>query len=323
MSSETATRLLKVGLIGPGSIARERLLPALKTIEGVSFWSVLGRDQTRAAEFATAHGAEHSFTNVDKFLLDPELDAVIIASPDKLHAEQCLAAAKAGKHIFVEKPMATTHEDALAIVESCRSAAVKLAVGYHLRFHQGHRLVSELIAAGRIGKIRHMNISWTMLANDSDWRAHDQMARWWSLAALGTHALDLAIWLMPAENGKVVESRAVCTSTMFGGPHDETAMVSLAFESGATAQVLSSVIFKAPRVVEIFGSDGHIRCVDTLGPRGAGKIFLNDAELAFQTVDPYKCELSDFIKAIRDGSSPAVDGSVGAGNVALLESLQV
>lgn len=320
----TAVRQLKVGVIGPGSIADNRLVPALSRMENAVFWSVCGRDLDRTTGFATKHGAKSStpaHTDIDAFLADSDLDAVIIASPDKLHAPQALKAIAAGKHVFIEKPMATSVEEAEAILQAASKAGVKVAVGYHLRFHEGHKAVAELISAGRIGKIRHTNISWTLIADASDWRAQSTTGRWWSLGALGTHALDLVRWLVVPSCGAIKEAHAVTSNGVFNGPHDETALVDLVCENGATAHVLSSVVFRAPRVVEIFGTDGYIRCTDTLGPRGTGQIIVNGEELPFTPADPYHGELTDFINAVKNGTTPSVDGREGLENVALLERL--
>lgn len=317
-------RVLKVGLIGPGSIADQRLVPALSRMGGAVFWSVCGRDHERTLAFATRHGAQSSapaHTDIDSFLADKDLDAVIIASPDKLHAPQALKAIATGKHVFIEKPMATSSQEANAILQAAAAACVKVAVGYHLRFHQGHKALAELIAAGRIGKIRHVNISWTLIADANDWRAQESTGRWWSLGALGTHALDLVRWLIVPSCGSVKEAHAVTSNGVFKGPHDETALVSLVLENGATAHVLSSVVFRAPRVVEIFGTDGSIRCTDTLGPRGTGQIIVNGEELPFTPADPYHAELTDFINAVKNGTTPCVDGREGFENIALLERL--
>ncbi len=318
-------KTIRVGLIGPGSIADERLIPALAKIAGAVFWSVLGRDQKKAEAFAEKHGAkgaQAAFVDLSAFLADPELDAVIIASPDKLHAEQAIACAKAGKHVFVEKPLATSAEDAAAIVAACKAAKVKLTVGYHLRYHAGHRKVSNLLAdpaTSPIGEIRHIAVSWTMQAKTADWRADDKLGQWWSLAALGTHSLDLVSWLLKGDSIK--ETSCVVSSPVFGSAHDETSLVGLVFESGVTASILSSVVFRAPRVVEIFGSKGSIRCVETLGPRGTGTITVNGEDLPFAPVDPYGGELSDFIVAVASGKEPYVTGDEGAANVILLERL--
>lgn len=327
------TKTIRVGLIGPGSIADERLIPALSTIEGTVFWSVLGRDLAKAEKFAEKHAAKASqaaFSDLTAFLADPELDAVIIASPDKLHAEQAIACAKAGKHVFVEKPLATNSVDARAIVEACNVAKVKLTVGYHLRYHAGHRKVLTLLgdaATSPIGDIRHINVSWTLQSKVADWRADDKLGQWWSLAALGTHSLDLVTWLLKGAGGtgearshqKIKETSCVVSSPVFGSAHDETSLVGLVFESGVTAQILSSVIMRAPRVVEIFGSKGAIRCVETLGPRGTGTITVNGEELKFDPVDPYAGELKDFVVSVRSNQEPSVTGAEGAANIELLE----
>lgn len=317
------TKSIRVGLIGPGSIADERLIPALSTIEGAVFWSVLGRERQKAKKFAEKHGAkapQADFSDLAAFLCDPDLDAVIIASPDKLHAQQAIACARAGKHVFVEKPLATSAKDARAIVEACNAAKVKLTVGYHLRYHAGHRKVLTLLgdaATSPIGVIRHINVSWTLQSKVADWRADDKLGQWWSLAALGTHSLDLVTWLLKGD--KVKETSCVVSSPVFGSAHDETSLVGLVFESGVTAQILSSVIMRAPRVVEIFGSKGAIRCVETLGPRGTGTITVNGEELKFDAVDPYAGELKDFVVSVLSNQEPSVTGAEGAANVELLE----
>lgn len=319
------TKTIRIGLIGPGSIADERLIPALSTIEGAVFWSVLGRDQEKAEKFAEKHAAkapQAAFSDLGTFLADPDLDAVIIASPDKLHAQQAIACAKAGKHVFVEKPLATSAKDASAIVAACQHAKVKLTVGYHLRYHAGHRKVHLLFAdpaTSPIGVIRHINVSWTLQSKVADWRADDKLGQWWSLAALGTHSLDLVTWLLKGD--AVKSSTCVTSSPVFGSAHDETSLVGLVFESGVTAQILSSVIMRAPRVVEIFGSKGAIRCVETLGPRGTGTITVNGEDLEFDPVDPYTGELKDFVVSIQTDQDPYVTGAEGAANVELLERL--
>ena len=313
---------IRFGVIGPGQIAGERLVPALKAVPGATFWSVLGRDASRTGEFAAKHEASAPnavHTALDVFLSDPALDAVIIATPDRQHASQAIAAAKAGKHVFVEKPMATSAEESRQILAAVQAAKVKLAAGYHLRFHAGHRAAKELLLSGKIGKPRHMRVCWTMKADSSDWRAASQTGRWWSLGATGTHALDLVRWFLSPQCGEIVDVKSVIDTSQFGGSHDETAAVSLRLASGATAQVVSSVVFRAPRVVEIFGENGSIVCNGTLGPRGSGEILVNDEKLEYTAVDPYRSELENFVSSIRDGTAPESDGVEGAANVALLE----
>ena len=117
--------MMNVALVGPGRIAEHSLIPGLENVPGAQLWSVMSRDHGRARDFARRHGAaggEAAHERLDTLLADPELEAVIIATPDKLHAEQTIAAAKVGKHVLVEKPMATDAESARAMVRACRNA---------------------------------------------------------------------------------------------------------------------------------------------------------------------------------------------------------
>ena len=253
---------LKIAIISTGKIATDSLVPALKAQPDACLWSVFSRDQARAADYARGHGAQApqpAFDDLDALLADPDLDAVILASPDKLHAPQTLAAAKAGKHDFTEKPMATENADAQAMVDACRQADVRLGVAYHLRWHGGHRKLKAMASEGRFGEIRHMRLMWARKhPNARNWRASAEVGRWWSLAGVGTHCLDQVRWFMGPDCGEVVKVASVINHAVWGSDHDETAVLALQFENGSTAEICTSVLFDAPRRMEIFGSEDFV-----------------------------------------------------------------
>lgn len=317
---------LNLALLGTGRIAGDSLAPALATAEGARLWSVLSRSPERARAFADRHGAaspKPAHHDLDELLADDELDGVIVATPDGLHAGQGVAAARAGKHVFVEKPMATSVEEGERMVRACEEADVRLGVAYHLRWHAGHRRVAEAVAAGELGELRHVRALWAWPASDdSNWRAHDEVGRWWSLAGVGTHCLDLIRWLAVSEWGEVEEVRSVATRHVWRGPHDETAVAALRFESGGTAELCSSVLFPARSRLEVYGSEDWAVADGTLGPHGRGRIETRAGELSFDPVDPYRGELEDFAAAVREGREPEVDGEEGLRNVELLVEIE-
>ena len=316
-------RPLRFAMIATGGIAENALAPAIDSAAGVQLWSVLSRDAGRARDFAERHGAaapRPAHTDLGALLADPELDAVVIASADGLHAEQCIAAAQAGKHVLCEKPMATSAADAERMAAACRAAGVRLGVAYHMRWHRGHRDLAGAAHAGRFGVLRHMRVQWSMRApDDSNWRARSEVGRWWGLAAVGTHCLDQVRWYMLPSCGEVVRLTPVITRNVFRGPHDETALLALEFESGATAEICTSVLFEAPKRMEVYGSEGFALFDDTLGRYGTGRIVTHEGAHAFDPTDPYTGEVEDFAAAVREGRDPEVDGKEGARNVALLE----
>ncbi len=118
--------------------------------------------------------------------------------------------------------------------------------------------------------------------------------------------------------GEIVAQENLISHEVWKGPHDETALVSLEFESGATAEICTSVLFNAPKRMEVFGSDTYAVCDDTFGPHGAGAIDIGGESMDFEVVNPYVGEIADFVAAVRDGRPPEVDGREGARNVATL-----
>lgn len=284
---------LRVGLIGPGSVADQWLIPALLKVPNAVFWSVLGRDAGKAAAFASKHQAQspHAVhTDLESFLADSAVDAVIIASPDKLHHQHALAAAAAGKHVFLEKPMATSLSEAREIRDACQKADVQLMLGYHLRFHSGHQKLAALLATGAIGEIQHMRASWTMVAPPGDWRA-TALGRWWSLGAVGTHCIDLARYLLGKSCGKIesLTSRQILAQTLekSQGGSDESAFTKLRFASGATADKVSQL----------------------------GFVWVLRGKIQGGTIDGD----ASFVDCVKTGGVPLCGGSDGVDNVDLLE----
>jgi len=313
---------MNIAILGPGGIADDAHAPAVNMHPDAKLWSVLSRSRDRAEQFARNHdlaSPSPTYTDLDELLHDPDLDAVIVATPDRLHSEQVLKAAKAGKHILLEKPMATSVSECDAMMEACHANNVTLAMAYHLRWHAGHRQVREQVVGGAFGQLRHVRVHWTFqVADDSNWRSSPQTGRWWALAANGTHCLDFIRWIMCPSEGEVVDVRCMINRAKFGSPHDETAIVLLSFESGSTAEFCVSVQFESASRIEIYGDDSHVRMEGTMGRHGAGSIFHGVNPVSFEIQNPFLGELNNFIEAVREGRPAEVDGIEGRRNVEIL-----
>jgi len=311
-------RSVHVGVVGVGEVAKNHLLPALVTIPGATLAGVVGHEQHHAVAVAKEFGTR-AYLSIDTMIADPQVDALIIATPDALHAPMAIAAMQAGKHVFVEKPMATTVKDAEDMIVAAAKYGVKLAVGYHLRFHAGHKAVRALVDRGEIGVPRKMQIVWTYSAPETDWRKNGPQGRWWALAAIGTHAIDLAAFLLGCEISQI--RSMVIADPAHPGEREHTATVLLECTGGLQAEIFVSNRVSLPRTVTIEGSTGTITCVDTLAARGAGKITMSGRHVPFVPVDPYREELTDWIEAIRHDREPSVNGDIGFENVVLLNLL--
>ncbi|MCB0354948.1 MAG: Gfo/Idh/MocA family oxidoreductase [Bdellovibrionales bacterium] len=314
---------IRIGMIGSKGIARKKLLPALARCKKGVLWSVLSREQSSAEECGKEFGAQGhriGFSHLDEFLSDEGLDAVIVASPDKLHKEHVLACAAAGKHVLCEKPFATSVSDANEMAQACKESGVSLGVAYHLRFHDGLRQLHRRIQEGELGTIYHARAMWSWRAQDSsNWRAHESLGRWWGLAGVGTHCIDQILWNLDAAQNPILEANSIITSPKFKSPHDEVASLNLGFASGAVASVTTSVLYDAPSRLEFYGENGIARCDGALATDASGSVRINGKELVYDSKDPYQGEIEDFLMAIEEGRTPEVPGAFGILNVEALE----
>src|SRR2546421_9300241 len=197
-------------IITTGLHADLKIAPALNATPDAELVAVYSRDQGRAEAFAQKHGAKAAYSDLEALLHDARVAAVFIASPNALHASQTLAVARAGKHVLVEKPMATTLEDAVVMVRACRDAGVKLGVGYHLRQHPGQRAAQRLIAQGVLGSVALAQGQWGFGVRGQDGPPpRTGLRQWWddpdliggasTMMGTGVHVIDLLRFVLGQE----------------------------------------------------------------------------------------------------------------------------
>jgi len=317
---------VRFGLIGPGKAASQFLAPALEQAQGARLWSVHGPNATRTLEFARKHGAESprkAFVNVDEFLGDSELEAVLIATPDSTHADYITAALQSGKPVFVEKPMCATVSEGLRIADAALKLRIPVGVGYQLRHHLGLKQMIAQIHSGVIGTPHHMRVQWTYRSPQgaAHWRSTKASAPWWSLGSFGTHCLDLIRWALLPLCGEIVNVRSLITTAVWRAENDETAIAALQFASGATAELTTSVLFQSETRVEVFGDRGAAVAEDALDTLGGGRFRLLGTEVAVQSPNPYVAEMEHFADCVRFRRTPVVDVLEGLRNVQLLEQI--
>jgi len=313
--------VLRFGLVGAGDAGRHhaRALTELAGEGALSLTAVCGRDPSKLDTFCRELGLDAAtrFASLGALLDAQACDAVILATPDGLHASQAIRAAERGLHVLVEKPLALARSDGEAAIEAARAANVHLAVGYHLRHHAAHRLARAELGA-RVGTLRAVHARWAWPDPAvGGWRARGEAARFWSLAALGTHAIDLALFFTSSRVTRVAAIREPLQGA------DRAAEVSLAFESGVLAHVSCSVTHRALSRVTLTGDGGELELLGTLGARGDGELRHRPPrgaahELSFERVNPYAAQLRDFARRAAGGF--AEDGA-RLGNLDVLERI--
>ena len=223
------------GIIGAGDVCEVKSAPALYTIPHSEVKMVMRRNATKAADFALRHGIGQWTTNLDELLNDGEINAVYIATPPDTHAALTLKCAQAGKAVYVEKPMANTYAECLAMIEACRAANVSLFTAYYRRTLPGFLKVKELVESGALGDIRFVNIEMyqplqaDIIANlATNWRVNPEIAGGGYFHDLASHQLDYLDFLF----GPITDSKGVTSNQAGMYPADDIVTASFRFENG-------------------------------------------------------------------------------------------
>ena len=251
---------VKYGVIGLGWFG-EKHLEALAAIPNVELHALCTRNPGRLAEVAAKFGVTRTFTDYHAMLADPELEAVSIVTMWDQHAAPAIAALEAGKHVFLEKPMASTVADCDAIVTAAHAAKGGFMVGHICRFNPRYAAAKEAVAAGRIGKI----ISMYARRNLPAWVGATVLDKIGPIIGDCVHDTDLMFWF----SGSRAITAYAQTVRVRDHAHPDLGQVMYRLESGASC-ILESVWclpdttpFQIDERLEVIGTEGTISIHDT------------------------------------------------------------
>lgn len=223
------------GIIGAGDVCERKSAPAMYQIPYSEVKTVMRRNAEKAEDFAKRHGIAHWTTNADDLFNDPEINAIYIATPPASHAELTLKAAKAGKAVYVEKPMANSSEECEAMIKACYEAQVPLFVAYYRRTLPGFLKVKDLVESGAIGEVRAVHIEMYKPLSDSDltadatnWRVDPEIAGGGYFHDLASHQLDFLDFLF----GKITQVKGISTNQAGLYKSDDIVSATFSFENG-------------------------------------------------------------------------------------------
>lgn len=249
---EDSVRTIGLGVIGVGDFGQNHA-HVWRDLPGASLVAVADLDPVRARAVAERYGARRWYTNHAELLADPEVEAVSICTLDDHHREPAVAAARAGIHILLEKPIASTLEDAEAITAATRAAGVVLQVGHLLRFDARYVAIKERLEAGDLGPLIQM------VARRQGRIPHAQQYgdRVSPMLINGIHDADLLLWYAQEP---VVEVLARAVSA-FGKRYPDVGWTLLRFRSGALGVMESGWVMPAGHPtfqlrMEVFGRNG-------------------------------------------------------------------
>jgi 1,5-anhydro-D-fructose reductase (1,5-anhydro-D-mannitol-forming) len=311
---------LRWGLIGASTIAREWVIGAIRTTGG-DVVSVMSSNAGRARAYAEENGTPKHVTDLDALLSDPEIDAVYISTTNELHSAQAIAAARAGKHILCEKPLALSLDDVHAMKKAADEAGVVLATNHHLRNAATHRAMRDAIAAGRIGTPLSARVFHAVYLPPhlQGWRLDKPQAGGGVILDITVHDADTLRYVLGRNPVEVI---AFSQAGGMGKEGLEDAVMGvMRFEDEIIAQFHDGFTTKyAETGFEVHGTEGSLIGRNVMTQRPVGTVTLRNADgehqLPVEGGNLYETALKAFHAAVAGDGTPSATAADGIWSLA-------
>jgi predicted dehydrogenase len=315
------SKVVRWGLIGAGDIVRKRVAAALRDAPSSEIVAVSRARFELAEEFARAFGVPRWYRDWRELIADPDVDAVYIATPVHIHAEQAIAAADAGKHVLCEKPMAMNVAECDRIIAACKANGVALSVAYYRHFYPVIARMKAILASDDIGDPVLAQVdAFEQFQPSSEhpraWLLRKAESGGGPMMDFGCHRLEVLLHLF----GPVQRVTSLVSSAVLGREVEDTAIASLRFERGPCATVtVTHAAEEARDTVNVFATRGSLH-INSLN--GGELIVASNGSRRTESHPPaaniHQPLVQDFVDAVLSGRAPGVGGDIGR-TVAQLE----
>ncbi|MGG5885990.1 Gfo/Idh/MocA family protein [Falsiroseomonas sp. HC035] len=327
---EVATRMIRAAIIGLGTWG-QHLVRCAEGASDIRFTAAATRTPAKAQDFAAQHGLR-MLDSYEAALADPDIDAVVLATPHTQHTDQIVAAAHAGKHVFSEKPLGVDAASAQRAAQACADRGVTLGVGYNWRFQPALQAIRGMIEDGTLGRVLHMEGNFcgpsAYRFPKGHWRHDRSEGPAGGMTGRGVHVVDAMLYL--AGHVQQVTAQSFRLVQDFG--MDDTTSMLLRFASGATGYVGTVIATAETWRLQVFGSNGwaEVGDVEHLTTWDL-KVCLIDRDniglkrrpeiRSFPKTSTERAELDHFAREALAGRKLALPGGDAVHNVALLGAI--
>jgi glucose-fructose oxidoreductase len=321
----SSPKKLGVALVGLGSYATYQLAPALKVTEHCELRGVVTGSPDKGRKWAQTFGFPEqnifSYATMARLADAKDIDIVYVVTPNALHAEEVIAAAQAGKHVISEKPFATTVGDAERAIAACRSAKVKLSLGYRLHFDPYHQELKRLAREKDFGVFTKMTGANGFTMGQKVWRAEHKLAGGGPLMDMGIYCVQAACMAADGAAPIAVTAREhPKTRPQIFADVEEGLDWTMEFAGGAKAELMTSYAQNVSR----FRAEGDKGWIELNPAFGYGGFRMNSSRgpLRFDApVNQQARQIDDFAQCIREGRESPVSGEMGLRDMKIVEAI--
>lgn len=321
-------RTLRWGILSTANIGVRKVIPGIRNAERCEVVAIASRDTERATRTAAELGIPTAHGSYEALLSDPDVDAVYNPLPNHLHARWTIEAARAGKHVLCEKPLAMNAEEAQQMVDACASGGVRLMEAFMYRLHPSWEAVRALVSSGRLGELRSVQ-SWFSYFNDDPANIRNiREAGGGALYDIGCYCVNLSRMLFDGEPSRV-QSSMTFDETM---GIDVLTSAILEFDRGV-ATFTCSTRAEPDQRVHVYGTSGRISIgiPFNVPPDRPTEVFVtsggdpplhpNTQVIAFETADPYAVQAERFARAVLDDEPLPIPMDDAVANMRVIDEI--
>jgi predicted dehydrogenase len=318
-----APKPLGYALVGIGKLTQHQLIPALKKTRACRLTALVSGHPDKAKKVAAENGVLerniYTYENFDRIADNPDVDIVYVVLPNAMHAEFTIRAARAGKHVYCEKPMAVSVAECQQMIAACKKANRTLGIGYRLHFEPYNLELVRIAKSRELGTMRVITASAGTIPEPTNWRLDKKLAGGGSMVDIGIYALQ-AVRYVSGEEPVQVSARQGTTDPKRFKDIDETLSFWLSFPSGLTASCVSTYAANTSRV-EVAADRGRFGLEPALYYHGIKGFRTDGKPFSFPDIDQFAAEMEDFAVCVRDGKPTRVPGEEGLRDVRIIEAL--
>lgn len=316
--------MTRYGILGFGNHATKRLSKGFREAKHSTLAGLWRRDQQKALENAKAYSIPHIFETPEALCASAEIDAIFVVSPDALHLPHVLLAAKHGKAVLCEKPLAMSVAEVEQMLAATRSAGVKFGVAQNMRYNRSLQLMREWISAGKIGAplLSHAQFVYNAATSPRGWIYDPAMARGGPIGDVGIHCLDALRFVLGTD---ITAVSTLAHGDAQSGEVESYAALSVAFASGAMGSVSVTTRGSYRSVVEVVGENGVLACENSMTVDHPVDVVLRRGGQVIESVtvsndDAYGLMLDGFSAWVEDGDTYLATAEDGLLNQHVLDA---
>ena len=315
---------LGVALVGLGSYSTYQLAPALQDTRWCYLAGIVTGTPSKAENWMKTYGIakEHvyNYENFDEIASDAAIDIVYVVLPNSMHAEFSVRAARAGKHVICEKPMAVSVAECDQIIAACREAGVKLGMGYRLHSEPYTREVKRFVREDTFGQVQFVSAdaAYTSRGNPDQWRLDRALSGGGALMNMGVYAIQSCIYSC-GKNPVSVSAQEFSTRPEYFRDTDETITAQFEFPAGTVGQMMTSHNASANRLYASCENGWfELQPANGYGPLKGQS---SKGAISFPHESQQKLQMDDFARHILEGTPNIAPGEMGRRDMIIVEAI--